>query len=291
MQINYHIGANCTDGDRLLKSLMRNAESLAHQGIAVPGPGKYRKLLRETVMALNGAAPAPDTREVLLDAILDGQEATTLILSNSTFICQAPRIFEGGQFYPMAQARIAALRALFPQDRIALHIALRNPATFIPAVHAQAKVKDLATYMAGVAPEQVVWSDLITRIRDAAPDMGLTVWMNEDTPLLWGTILRRISGQPANVALAGEHDLLAAIMQADGLARFQSYIASHPPPTEVQARRIIGAFLDKYAIPEEIEEELDLPGWDARRVDRLTRDYERDVENIAAMPGLVFLQA
>jgi len=291
MQIHYHIGANCTDGDRLLKSLMRNVESLARQGIAVPGPGKYRKLLRETVMALNGALPAPDTREVLLDAILDGQEAETLILSNSTFLCQAPRIFEGGQFYPMVQAKIEALRALFPQDRIALYIALRNPATFIPAVHAQANVKDLQEFMAGLAPEQVMWSGMIERIRDAAPDMTLTVWMNEDTPLLWGTILRTISRQPGGVELAGEHDLLATIMQPEGLTRFQAYLSSHPPPNEVQARRIIGAFLDKYAIPEQIEEELDLPGWDALRVDRLTQAYERDVEKIAAMPGLTFLQA
>lgn len=291
MQIVYHVGVNCTDGDRLLKSLMRNVEALAQRGTAVPGPGKYRKLLREAVMNLNGQPPAPDTREVLLDAILDGQEADRLILSNSTFLCQAGRIFEGGQFYPMAEAKLAALRGFFPGDQIALHIALRNPATWLPAVLAQTKERSLDSYMGGLAPESVVWSGLIARIRAAAPDMALTVWLNEDTPLTWGELLRAMTDLPETAPFTGEHDLLSAIMTPDGFARFEAYVRSHPPQSKVQGRRIAGAFLDKFAIASEIEEELDLPGWDARRVDRLTRDYERDVEKIVAMPGLTFLRA
>ena len=38
MEIAYHIGANCTDGERLLKSLLRNVDRLAGRGVAVPGP-------------------------------------------------------------------------------------------------------------------------------------------------------------------------------------------------------------------------------------------------------------
>jgi len=291
MQIVYHIGANCTDGDRLLKSLMRNGEVLAQRRTAVPGPGKYRKLLREAVMNLNGQPPAPGTRDVLLDAILDGQEADRLILSNSTFLCQAGRIFEGGQFYPMAEAKLTALRAFFPGDTIELHIGLRNPATWLPAVLAQTKERGLDTFMAGMAPEAVAWSGLVARIRAAAPDMALTVWLNEDTPLTWAELLRRITGLADGTPLTGEHDVLAAIMTTDGFARFQAYLKTHAPQSELQGRRIAGAFLDKFAIASEIEEELDLPGWDARRVDALTRAYERDAEAVAAMPGLTFVRA
>ena len=38
-------------------------------------------------------------------------------------------------------------------------------------------------------------------------------------------------------------------------------MAENPPQSEIQRRRILGAFLDRYAIDTEIEEELDLPGW------------------------------
>ena len=73
------------------------------------------------------------------------------------------------------------------------------------------------------------------------------------------------------------------------MARFQAYLGSHPPQSQLQLRRVIAAFLDKYAIPEEIEEEVDLPGWDARLVDDLTRAYEEDVIRIGGMDGVEFV--
>jgi hypothetical protein len=49
MQIVYHIGANCTDQDRLFKSVLKNADTFAALGVKVPGPGKYRSLIRYTI--------------------------------------------------------------------------------------------------------------------------------------------------------------------------------------------------------------------------------------------------
>jgi hypothetical protein len=83
LQIVYHIGANCTDGDRLVKSLQKNAETLAEQGIAVPPIGRYRRILRETIQTLDGASPNPDTRDILLDAILEEDGARRLVLSHA----------------------------------------------------------------------------------------------------------------------------------------------------------------------------------------------------------------
>ena len=56
--------------------------------------------------------------------------------------------------------------------------------------------------------------------------------------------------------------------------------------TEHQKRRAIAAFLDKYALEEEIEEELDMPGWTEELVERMTALYDADVEIIRAMPGV-----
>ncbi len=38
MEIVYHLGAHCTDEDRLLRCLLKNRGILAQQGIIVPGP-------------------------------------------------------------------------------------------------------------------------------------------------------------------------------------------------------------------------------------------------------------
>jgi len=44
---------------------------LRPEGVAVPGPGKYRKLLSEMLNALGPLDPVPDAQDVLLDSILD----------------------------------------------------------------------------------------------------------------------------------------------------------------------------------------------------------------------------
>lgn len=290
MQIVYHIGVNCTDGERILRSLMRSAEALGPAGVSVPGPGRYRKLLRETIISLAGQVPPAETRDVLVDAICDNADARRMILSNSTFLCQPNRVFEDGQFYGMADYKVRAIRGLFPQDDLSLFMAIRNPATFVPAVWEQARARTIAGYMGGLDPRSLRWSDVVGRIRAAAPEVPLTLWCNEDTPLVWNEVLHRLADLPADVPMAGAHDLLATIMTAEGFGRFTAYLETHPPASDIQLRRVIGAFLDKYAIPEEIEEEFDIPGWDADLVADLTEAYEADLDSIAAIEGVTVIR-
>lgn len=293
MDIVYHIGANCTDGDRLIRSVMRDVQMLTGHGIRVPGPGRYRRLLGETIRVLGTATPAPGTRDALLDEIIDSDEAEVqrLILSNPAFLCLPGRVFEAGLFYGTAEDRIAALHRLFDGDRITVMMAIRNPATFIPAVFAQAPAANLPTFLAGRDPRDYRWSDMIARVRAGIPAaVNLTVWCNEDTPFLWPTLLRRMTGLPMEVPHAGDHDLLSAIMTPDGMARYLSYMASHPGQTESQARRVVAAFLDKFAIPQAIEEEVDLPGWDQALVTDLSNRYDADLAAVAAIDGITFLR-
>jgi hypothetical protein len=56
----------------------------------------------------------------------------------------------------------------------------------------------------------------------------VTVWCNEDAPLIWGTILRQMTGLPNSTAIDGEFDLLETTMTQEGMKRFRSYIAAHP---------------------------------------------------------------
>ncbi|SMY09582.1 hypothetical protein [Flavimaricola marinus] len=289
MKIVYHIGANGTDGDKLVRSLVKNSKAMADKGVSIPLPGKYRRLLRETIQNLGGGAPAPDTRDILLDAIMDDGPADRIVMSNSAYICLPVRVFEAGEFYGLLTMKMRALTQLFPEDDLDIHFAVRNPATFVPTLWSQVKNRPFNAFMGGVDPRTLRWSEVIRRIRLAAPTAKLTVWCNEDTPMLWGDILRGMIGLEENVPVAGENDLLATIMSADGLARYESYLASHPPQTSLQKRRVIAAFLDKYALPDEVEEEVDLPGWDAALVHELTELYEEDVEKIAKIDGVNFL--
>tara|TARA_R110002049_G_scaffold95877_7_gene235303 strand:- start:2986 stop:3861 length:876 start_codon:yes stop_codon:yes gene_type:complete len=289
MQIAFHIGANCTDDDRILKSLLKNAGNFGEQGIKVPGPGKYRRLLRETIQNLNGAPPAANTRGILLDAIIDDDDAARVVLSNANFICIANRIFDRGIFYEQAEAKLSALHQLFEQDDIEIFLALRNPATFLPVVFAESKAETPEAYFNGLHPTQVRWSDLVRRIQHMFPQTKLTVWCNEDTPLIWAEILRAISGVEQDQKITGGFDLLASIMSDEGMNRFLNYLRSHPPKSEAQKRRIIVAFLDKYAVEEKIEETVDLPGMTDEMVDELSQIYDNDIEFIEQLPGVSFI--
>ena len=78
-------------------------------------------------------------------------------------------------------------------------------------------------------------------------------------------------------------------MSPTGMSRFRAYLKTHPVMTEIQKRRVIAAFLDKYALDEEIEEEVDLPGWTVDLIGQLTEIYEEDVFAIQRMPGVTLI--
>ncbi|MEL6648947.1 MAG: hypothetical protein AAFQ05_14905, partial [Pseudomonadota bacterium] len=60
----------------------------------------------------------------------------------------------------------------------------------------------------------------------------------------------------------------------------------HPGMTEVQKRRVIAAFLDKFVDDDAVEEEYELDGWTSEIIDQMTELYEEDVFNIPRVPGV-----
>ncbi|MBV1895333.1 MAG: hypothetical protein KUG70_02665 [Rhodobacteraceae bacterium] len=286
MQVIVHTGAHFTDEDRLIKCLLRNKGDFAKRGVAVPGPGKYRKLLKETFNALKDAPASPDARDVLIDAILDDEIADRLILSNMHFFGAPRAAVRQGILYPIAPDRITNIQQLFPHDQVELFMSIRNPASFLPAVFDHSPHDQFADFLGGIDPREIRWSETLTRIRDAAPDVPITVWCNEDTPLIWAQIIRELAALEHGENIVGGYDLVSEIMSPEGMKRFRAYLKSHAEMTEMQTRRVISAFLDKFAIEEEIEEELDIPGWTEQLVEELTDLYDEDLFQIQRLPGV-----
>ena len=289
MHLVLHAGVHATDEDRLIKCMLKNVEAFGALGIAVPGPSRYRRLLRDTLQAMGDSDLSDDARSVLLDAMLDGDMPERMILSNDNFF-GVPKLSVGkGVFYPGAEQKLMRLRQLFAPDRIELCLGLRDPATFVPAAFALAPDTDLAGFLDGTDPRDLRWSELLSRLQTAAHDVALTVWCNEDTPLIWAHLIREIAGLEANTKIIGGFDLLSEIMSPNGMSRFRAYLKTHPVMTEIQKRRVIAAFLDKYSLDEVIEEEVDLPGWTDDLIDQLTEIYEEDVFAIQQMPGVTLI--
>lgn len=289
MQLVLHAGAHNTDEDRLLKCLTANREVLAARGTQVPNARSYRKLLRDVLHAAAGGAIAGDAREVLMDALAFDTAPERLFLSNPGFFGTPRMAASGGDFYTSAERRIGIFREIFAQDEIELFFGICNPATFLPAILPQTKFDSLADYLRGTDPTEMRWSDMIERLRGAHPDIRITVWCNEDTPLIWDRLVRDMGGVDRSVPLAGTHELLREILTPAGMTRLNAYMAKYPGLTEAQERRVIAAFLDKYAEEGAMEAEVDLPGWTEDVVDRLSDLYDADVDRIGSLPGITLI--
>ncbi|WP_157937720.1 hypothetical protein [Oceaniglobus roseus] len=290
MDVAIHLGAHCTDADRLMKTLLRNRDVLSAQGIEVPGPGRYRDVLRDVMDRLRGAQADATTVDVVLETMLDRDEPARVVLSNHNFISAPQAVLDFGQIYPKIE-KAAWLRNIFPDARVSFFLALRNPATFIPALFSETggRPEDFPAYLEQAEPEILRWSDTVAALREACPDCPVTVWCYEDAPLYWGEIVRRIAGVDASVPLQGGFDMLRAVMSGEGMKRLRAYTKGHPPQTEQVRRQVMTAFLDKFALPEAVEEEITLPGWSDALAARLSALYENDMRAVAALDGVTLL--
>ncbi|WP_050526672.1 hypothetical protein [Pseudorhodobacter aquimaris] len=288
MRIVYHLGAHCTDEERLLRCLLKNRDVLAAEGIIVPGPAKYRTLLRDTALTLKGQAAPPETQADILGQITSDAQADRMILSWANFLGYAQGALRRG-IYSSGGERMHAFRQIFPEAEAEFHIGIRNPATFVPAVFQKQNGRSYAEFMDGVNVETLRWSTLIQNLRDANPTVPITVWCDEDTPLLWPEVLQAVSGHSAAAKLSDTDDLLTTIMSADGMKRMNAYLEMHPPPNPEQRRRVVSAFLAKFALPQEINVEIEMEGWSDDLVARMTEAYDLDVSRIIAMDGITFL--
>ena len=294
MRIVYHLGAHCTDEERLLRCLLKNRGVLGQQGIVVPGPTRYRNLLRDTAIALKGQAATIETQALVLEQIMEEDRAERLILSWDNFLAFIPWAVDG-MLYPSAGPRTRAFAQVFPQIECEFHMGIRNPASFLPQVfHRQKGIKGgkptLEAFTAGMDIFDLRWSDVVERILEANPEASITLWCDEDTPLIWPEVIQAVSGHAPGTVLEDEGALLAEIMSQEGLSRMKAYVETHPVTSVAGRRRVVSAFLEKFAIPARVEQEIEMEGWTEGTVAALTEGYLEDVATLAEMPGVTLIR-
>ncbi|MEO1959391.1 MAG: TolC family protein [Paracoccus sp. (in: a-proteobacteria)] len=135
MEMVFHLGVHCTDGDRLLKTLLNNREWLLGKGTEIVTPQRHRGLFEEALMALNGGRATPEMEQIMLDAMLTAEAPRRVVLSTPTFMGAPGRVCGRNEgLYPQMGSRAAALASLFPQAQAEFFLAIRNPATLLSEV-------------------------------------------------------------------------------------------------------------------------------------------------------------
>jgi hypothetical protein len=286
MQVVFHLGAHFTDDGLLIRSILRNRARLATEGIIVPGPSRYRELLGDLSTKLRGAPADADTEQMILDAICDDDSADRIVLSSDNFLCRPQVALGQDGLYPKAN-KSAWLRNCLPRHDVSFAMAIRSPATFVPEIAAASRNAPIA--IENLPLGDLLWSDVIADITSANPGADMIVWCHEDTPFIWSEIIREITQHDPFTELDGEFDMLDTIMTGDGMTRLQEFLDTRGVSDQFKRRRAVSAFLEAHAIDEEIEAEIDLPGWTEDTIEQLTELYEEDVSRIASMAEVTFV--
>lgn len=289
MQVVLHTGAHFTDESKLVKSLAKNDVRLSERGVLVPQPRSYRRQIRDILDNVDNTPISAQHRSALLQDMLGAEQPDRVILSNSNFFGVPRGAVRQNRIYHNAADRLFDFASLFDTEDVEIFMAIRDPATFLPALVDGSPEHTLEVVTGGSDPLALRWSELILRIREALPHVPVTVWCNEDTPLIWEELMRDLAGLEATVEIEGGSDLVRSIMSREGFERLNGYLGTHPELTEIQKRRVVAAFLDKFAIADEVEEELDLPGWTDEFVEALTEAYDEDVFQIERIPGVTLI--
>ncbi len=285
MKIVYHLGAHYTDEGLILNSLLKNAQILEQNGILVPRPQRYRSILRDKLQELRGKPATDEVQDVMLDRILGEAVCDRVIFSFDSFISRASHVFHDGKYYGKMGMKAQRLRNLFPDFEVEFCIGLRDPATHIPTFFQnQSKVLDFSAWCTQIDMQALSWKRTIEELRNAVPDAHLTVWCNEDTPLIWPEVLQGICNHSQELTLKGNDALLASIMSQEGLHRMRSYLSANPPKSVHRRRQVVTVFLDKFGLEDAMEEEVDLPGWTHQIMDGLSDRYDSDIDAIAQLP-------
>lgn len=285
MDIAIHLGAHCTDEDLILRTLAANKTALIEQGVAVPPPRVARPAIRQALQGMNAAAGMPDPKVV--DRLQTGMGTQRLVLSYEGFLGIYAKVLAQSRMYPGAGARAALLRDLFADHHVEFHMAIRNLATFVPAIFEASSIPDFADFVDGHDLSAMSWITPIAEIRTACPDVPLTIWCNEDLPMIWPDVLRAVSGLEG--PLDGDLAILERVMRPDGFARLGDYLADNPTSNPETWRKVASAFLTKYTDESATSVEIDLPGWSTEMIERLSDIYALDVAALQARDDITFI--
>lgn len=290
MEIALHLGAHLTDETQLRDCLLANKDSLAQQGVFVPRARSYLNMIVDAANHIASGHGAPDAFNRILEAINAPADTRRLVFSAPGLLSKVSDALDASRLYPGAERRLAALRHIFAGHDVEIFLAIRNPASFVPAYLGASRVQEKGATGADIVSEELRWSRLVGDIRRAWPEAKLTVWCDEDTPFIWHKLLRLVSGVEPEGEFAGSFEWFNSVMVEGGAEKLAAYLDASPPVDDAHRQRVISVFLDKFCDEDKLEIDVSVTGWDEMRVDVLSELYEEDTDTISGLDGVRLVQ-
>ncbi len=290
MKIAMHLGVHLTDDTKVRTCLRANKRQLEAAGIRVPRARSYLNLMRGAAGQIVTGEDIPDFNEKLLSSVEVTESTQRLVLSAPGLLSKQDQAVEGNMFYPGARARISAFRTLLEQHEVEIFMAIRNPASFLPALLQDMKEDERTKLLQDLKGAELRWSHLIAEMRETWPEAPITLWCDEDTPFIWHRLLRLISGYEPETEFENSFDWFETAMIDGGAQKLAAYLEAMPPVDEAHRQQVISAFLEKFCDPDKLDIDFSLTGWDETQIDVISQLYEDDMDLIRTMDGVRLLQ-
>ncbi|MEW2919390.1 hypothetical protein AB1A64_20145 [Ruegeria sp. ANG10] len=288
MKVAIHAGAAFTDEGRVLNSLKKNSGILKNNGVKFFGARRYNWTFNPIFEKLG--TEAVDLSQNLNSILPNDAHTQRAIFSSGRFAGEPADALQEGQLYPLAGRRMALLEQAFDDNQVELFIGLRNPGSLIPKLLMSLPEGERAEIVRNTDLSCLSWIGMIEDIQDLAPSVQITLWSNEDTPFIWGDIIRALTGLDDSTTLVDEYDLLATLLDEAGQNKVLALSNQIEPQDKSVLHEQLAQIFEEHALPEKIEEELDLPGWSTEIVDAFSELYEQDLERLGAVPGVRVLK-
>ena len=249
MRIVYHLGAHCTDEERLLQMPAEEPRHcLPRRASSCPGQNAIATCCAIRRSTLQGPAPPRrDTQALVLDQIMEEDLADRLILSWDSFL-SLPQWALARRALPCRRRTGARLFADLPRDRGRIPSGHPQPGHLPARPSAKSSAaKAMTTSSRRHDPEE---SALVRCGRRASshvnPDVPLTIWCDEDTPLIWPEVLRAVAGHAPRSVL--EDDRRSSGQHHVGRRAEADARLSRQPP----ARNDAAAPQDRLGLPRQV---------------------------------------
>lgn len=290
MQVAVHAGVAFSDEGLVMSSLGANRRILADYRTAVLGPRRSRQFVKVVSDSILQGQPDAETRNTLAELVTGNPNLNRVILSSDKFFGPRRTALQHGQIYPFAGKRTAYTESLLDGAQVEVFAGLVNPVVFIPKILASIHEDHRQDILASTDLSCLSWLGMIEDLLDLAPQVQLTLWEHENSPLIWGDIIRAIAGLPDEAPLHEEYAFLSSLLTEAGQRHVLDIVRKGDALDRTSRREEMANILDEYARLEQIEEELDMPGWNADIVEAFTDLYEQDLATIRSMSDVRVLQ-
>ncbi|MEN8837278.1 MAG: hypothetical protein ABF266_03885 [Celeribacter marinus] len=291
MKVHLHIGVHFTNTPRLAQAVKLNHRVYKRQNVVAPNVDDYRAQIDDLLHRVDGQAATLDESRDLLTRLAGDESATGLVMVDEQWCGPLESAFEERMLYAGLADRVRQISNVFNAADLHVSMSIINPATLIGSVLDNGHAAGHANWFANNIPApDVSWMPCIDRIQETAPHVPLTIWTEEDAPLIWERILRHLGDLNDDVAVRGPLTAVRDMLSKEGGERLTAYAKKFTPASQAALERVSLAFLDKYEEVKTVGPAGGIPGWTHDDLAEITAGYDDDISALSKRSGVTVLQ-